>query len=118
MWMRSFDDLDEVWVASEFVAEALRPLTAKPVRTIRVPVTPGPAAEMTRAELGMPEGFCFLFVFDYRSVFRRKNPLGLVEAFTQGIRAGRGAFAGPQVRRRRRIPRRARSARRGDRRPA
>ena len=90
MWMRSFDDLDEVWVASEFVAEALRPLTAKPVRTIRVPVTPGPAAEMTRAELGMPEGFCFLFVFDYRSVFRRKNPLGLVEAFTKAFKPGEG----------------------------
>jgi glycosyltransferase involved in cell wall biosynthesis len=90
MWMRSFDDLDEVWVASEFVAEALRPVTAKPVRTIRVPVTPGPAAEMTRAELGMPEGFCFLFIFDYRSVFRRKNPLGLVEAFTKAFKPGEG----------------------------
>jgi SAM-dependent methyltransferase len=90
MWMRPFDDLDEVWVASEFIADALRPLTAKPVRTIRVPVTPGPAAEMTRAELGMPEGFCFLFVFDYRSVFRRKNPLGLVEAFTKAFKPGEG----------------------------
>jgi glycosyltransferase involved in cell wall biosynthesis/SAM-dependent methyltransferase len=90
MWMRSFDDLDEIWVASEFVADALRPLTAKPVRTIRVPVTPGPAAEMTRAELGMPEGFCFLFVFDYRSVFRRKNPLGLVDAFRKAFEPGEG----------------------------
>jgi glycosyltransferase involved in cell wall biosynthesis len=90
MWMRSFDDLDEIWVASEFIADALRPLTAKPVRTIRVPVTPGPAAEMTRAELGMPEGFCFLFVFDYRSVFRRKNPLGLVDAFRKAFKPGEG----------------------------
>jgi glycosyltransferase involved in cell wall biosynthesis len=90
MWMRSFDDLDEVWVASDFIADVLRPLTEKPVRTIRVPVTPGPAAEMTRAELGMPEGFCFLFVFDYRSVFRRKNPLGLVEAFCKAFEPGEG----------------------------
>jgi hypothetical protein len=90
MWMRSFEDLDEVWVASEFVAEALRPLTPKPVRTIRVPLVPGPAAEMSRAELGMPESFCFLFVFDYRSVFRRKNPLGLVEAFCRAFEPGEG----------------------------
>jgi glycosyltransferase involved in cell wall biosynthesis/SAM-dependent methyltransferase len=89
-WMRSFEDLDEVWVASEFIAEALRPLTPKPVRTIRVPLVPGPAAEMSRAELGMPEGFCFLFVFDYRSVFRRKNPLGLVEAFCEAFEPGEG----------------------------
>ncbi|MBS1861342.1 MAG: glycosyltransferase [Actinobacteria bacterium] len=90
MWMRSFDDLDEVWVATEFIADALRPLTDKPVRTIRVPVTPGEPAEMTRAELGLPEGFTFLFVFDYRSVFRRKNPLGLVEAFKKAFEPGEG----------------------------
>jgi glycosyltransferase involved in cell wall biosynthesis/2-polyprenyl-3-methyl-5-hydroxy-6-metoxy-1,4-benzoquinol methylase len=90
MWMRSFDDLDEVWVASKFIADALRPLTAKPVRTIRVPIIPGPAAEMSRAELGLPEGFCFLFVFDYRSVFRRKNPLGLVQAFRDAFEPGEG----------------------------
>ena len=90
MWMRSFDYVDEVWVASEFIAEALRSLTPKPVRTIRVPLVPGPAAEMSRAELSMPEGFCFLFVFDYRSVFRRKNPLGLVEAFCKAFEPGEG----------------------------
>jgi len=89
-WLRSFDDVDEVWVATRHIAEALRPLTDKPVRTVRVPVTPGPAAEMTRAELGMPEGFTFLFVFDYRSVFRRKNPLGLVHAFKEAFPAGEG----------------------------
>lgn len=89
-WLRSFNDVDEVWVASTYIAEALRPLTDKPVRTVRVPITPGPAAEMTRAELGMPEGFCFLFIFDYRSVFRRKNPLGLVQAFTAAFEPGDG----------------------------
>ena len=54
----------------------------------------------------MPEGFCFLFVFDYRSVFRRKNPLGLVEAFCRAFEPGR-ALAGDQVDLRRRIPGRA-----------
>ena len=38
----------------------------------------------------MPEGFCFLFLFDYRSVFRRKNPLGLVEAFCAAFEPGSG----------------------------
>jgi 2-polyprenyl-3-methyl-5-hydroxy-6-metoxy-1,4-benzoquinol methylase/glycosyltransferase involved in cell wall biosynthesis len=89
-WLASFDHLDEVWVASEFVAEALRPVAPIPVKTMRVPVTPLPPAEMSRAELGMPEGFTFLFVFDYRSVFRRKNPLGLVEAFKRAFEPGEG----------------------------
>lgn len=89
-WLRSFDDVDEVWAATEYIAAALRPLTDKPVRTVRLPITPGPAAAMSRAELGMPEGFCFLFIFDYRSVFRRKNALGLVEAFRDAFEPGAG----------------------------
>jgi glycosyltransferase involved in cell wall biosynthesis/SAM-dependent methyltransferase len=89
-WLASFDHLDEVWVASEFIAEALRPVAPIPVKTMRVPVTPLPPADLSRAELGMPEGFTFLFVFDYRSVFRRKNPLGLVEAFRKAFEPGAG----------------------------
>ncbi|HXV06115.1 MAG TPA: glycosyltransferase [Solirubrobacterales bacterium] len=86
----AFDNVDEVWVASEHVAEALRPLTSKPVNTIRVPLLPGEPAQASRAKLGMPDGFCFLFVFDYRSVFKRKNPLGLVEAFSKAFAPGEG----------------------------
>jgi glycosyltransferase involved in cell wall biosynthesis/SAM-dependent methyltransferase len=89
-WRQAFDYVDEVWVATEHVAEALRPHSTIPVHTIRVPVTPGAPAEASRAELGMPEGFCFLFLFDYRSVFRRKNPLGLVEAFRRAFDPGAG----------------------------
>jgi glycosyltransferase involved in cell wall biosynthesis len=89
-WRKSFDYVDEVWVASEHVAESLRPLSPKPVHTIRMPVTPEAPDEAGKAELGMPEGFCFLFVFDYRSVFRRKNPLGLVEAFCKAFPPGAG----------------------------
>jgi glycosyltransferase involved in cell wall biosynthesis/SAM-dependent methyltransferase len=89
-WRQAFDYVDEVWVASEHVAEALRPLSPTPVHTIRMPVTPGPPDESSRAALGMPEGFCFLFLFDYRSVFRRKNPLGLVEAFCNAFEPGSG----------------------------
>jgi glycosyltransferase involved in cell wall biosynthesis/SAM-dependent methyltransferase len=90
MWKGSFDYVDEVWVGSEHIAEALRPVAPVPVHTVRLPVVPAPPEELSRAELGMPEGFCFLFVFDYRSVFRRKNPLGLVEAFCRAFEPGSG----------------------------
>jgi hypothetical protein len=89
-WHRSFDSLDEVWVASEHIAAALAPVAPVPVRLVRMPIAPPPPARIGRAELGLPEGFCFLFVFDYRSVFRRKNPLGVVRAFCDAFAPGEG----------------------------
>jgi glycosyltransferase involved in cell wall biosynthesis/SAM-dependent methyltransferase len=89
-WKASFDHIDEVWVATEHVAEAVREVAPIPVHTVRMPIVPTPPAPASRAELGMPEGFCFLFTFDYRSVFRRKNPLGIVEAFCAAFEPGEG----------------------------
>jgi glycosyltransferase involved in cell wall biosynthesis/SAM-dependent methyltransferase len=89
-WRGSFDYLDEVWVATEHVAEAIRPLATVPVKTVRIPVTPKAPARLSRVELGMPEGFCFLFVFDFRSVFKRKNPLAIIEAFSSAFKPGSG----------------------------
>ena len=89
-WIPSFDYVNEVWVATEHIADALRDISSTAVQTIRLPVQPVPAADLSRDQLGMPEGFCFLFVFDYRSVFARKNPLGLVEAFCRAFEPGSG----------------------------
>ena len=46
-----------------------------------------PIVPRARAELDLPEGFLFLFSFDYHSVFERKNPLAVIDAFTQRLRA-------------------------------
>lgn len=89
-WEASFDYVDEVWVATEHVAAAVRALAPIPVHTVRMPIVPVPPEPASRAELGMPEGFCFLFTFDYRSVFRRKNPLGAIEAFCAAFEPGEG----------------------------
>jgi len=82
--------LDEVWGISSFTAEALARSLTKPVRAFPLPVVVPEVRRSTRAELGMPDGFLFLFCFDYDSVFRRKNPLAAVAAFRQAFadRAG------------------------------
>ncbi|HEX9986049.1 MAG TPA: glycosyltransferase [Thermoanaerobaculia bacterium] len=77
--------LDEVWGISSFTAEALARCLTKPVRAFPLPVVVPAVRPRTRAELGMPEGFLFLFCFDYDSVFRRKNPLAAVAAFQQAF---------------------------------
>jgi len=87
----SFDHLDEVWAASRHVADAIAPASPIPVHRVRLPVEPTPPAPRDRSELGLPSDFVFLFMFDYNSVFRRKNPLGLVESFRYAFPVGSGA---------------------------
>jgi len=77
--------LDEVWGISEFTAATLRRSVTKPVRAFPLPVVVPAVRKRTRAELGMPEGFLFLFCFDHDSVFRRKNPIAVVDAFRRAF---------------------------------
>jgi glycosyltransferase involved in cell wall biosynthesis len=77
--------LDEVWGISNFTAAALARCLTKPVRALPLPVVVPEVRRRSRAELGMPEGFLYLFCFDYDSVFRRKNPLAVVAAFRQAF---------------------------------
>jgi glycosyltransferase involved in cell wall biosynthesis len=78
---RSQRYLDEVWGISRFTADALERSVTPPVRAFPLPVAIPTVKRRSRAELGMPDGFLFLFCFDHESVFRRKNPLATVAAF-------------------------------------
>ncbi len=92
--MRSGLDLvDEVWVASRYERQAIQRETDKPVLVFPMPVVHDdavPPLTLPREALGLPQGFCFLFCFDYLSVMERKNPVGLVEAFGRAFPAGSG----------------------------
>jgi len=90
-WKPAFDVLDQVWVPTEHVAKAVSPVSPIPVAKVTIPVEVPAIVPRTRAELGLPEGFVFLFSFDYRSVFERKNPLGVVDAFKRAFAPGDGA---------------------------
>jgi glycosyltransferase involved in cell wall biosynthesis/SAM-dependent methyltransferase len=90
-FFKAFEPVDEVWVGSHFVADAVSAVSPVPVVKMTMPVTMPEIEEFDRGGLGLPEGFVFLFVFDYHSVFERKNPLALVEAFGQAFPEGSGA---------------------------
>ena len=82
----ALDFVDEVWVASPFVAEAIAEETSKPVLTFPLPVLVPDPPSVTRSDLGLPEdAFVFLFVFDFFSTLERKNPLGLIDAFKRAF---------------------------------
>lgn len=83
----AFALVDEVWVASDFVLESVATVAPKPVRKFPLPVVvPTPPAGATRSSLGLPnDRFLFLFVYDFLSTAERKNPVGLVDAYTQAF---------------------------------
>jgi glycosyltransferase involved in cell wall biosynthesis len=91
-WRDSFSLLEEVWAPTEHIARTLEPIAPIPVNTVRIPVAPGSPALGSPAQVGFDETkFTFVFSFDYLSVARRKNPLGVVEAFRRAFGPGAGA---------------------------
>lgn len=87
----AFAHVDEVWAATRFVTSAIAAAQQRPVYTIPTPV-PIPAIDprATRERLGLPNGFVFLFMFDFFSVIERKNPIGLVQAFSRAFTPNEG----------------------------
>jgi glycosyltransferase involved in cell wall biosynthesis/2-polyprenyl-3-methyl-5-hydroxy-6-metoxy-1,4-benzoquinol methylase len=91
-WSPAYELIDEVWVASQHLYDAIAPTSPVPVVRIGLPVVVPTVAPRTRAELGLPEdGFLFLYVHDYHSVAARKNPCGAIEAFKRAFAPGEGA---------------------------
>ena len=80
--VRAFDFVDEVWAISSFVQDSLKAQTEKPVYVFPGPIiAPKVTEKLDRNLIGLDEGQAFnLFMFDYFSVFRRKNPLDLIAA--------------------------------------
>jgi Glycosyl transferases group 1 len=88
-WQRAFALVQEIWVYSRYMAENIGAVAPVPVLPLPPPVQ-RPAAAAAPQRLGVPEGFLFLFVFDYLSTVQRKNPVGLVEAFKRAFAPGEG----------------------------
>ena len=84
-WFGRFRLVDEVWVGSSFMAEAIGRVA--PVPVIVMPhVVETPAVAADRKAFGLDEAeFVFLFMFDFRSIPSRKNPEAAIRAFSQAF---------------------------------
>lgn len=88
-WRRAYRYLDEVWVYSRFMAQNLGRAVPMPTIAIPPPVIP-PDPHREELEFELPDGFRFLFAFDFFSTIQRKNPIGLVRAFRRAFKPGDG----------------------------
>ncbi|MBE0676721.1 MAG: glycosyltransferase family 4 protein, partial [Bacteroidales bacterium] len=87
-WFPSFSYFHEIWVASSFCAEALAKVSPIPVVKITYPIVLDvEKIHPNRQFFGLDEQTTvFLFTFDLHSVFERKNPLAIVDAFKRAFR--------------------------------
>ncbi|HEV7786273.1 MAG TPA: hypothetical protein VGQ28_13095, partial [Thermoanaerobaculia bacterium] len=86
----AFRHTDEVWAPSRFCQQAFQSLATVEVRWVPPCVVPTAAVPASRESLGIdPGSFLFFFAFDALSVPERKNPAGLLAAFTQVARESR-----------------------------
>jgi glycosyltransferase involved in cell wall biosynthesis len=84
VWARQLDRFDEVWAASSFIASAIEPQVSVPVVHLPVASEIRMSRLRSRRYFGIPEAsYAFLFFFDLRSYVARKNPYGVIEAFTR-----------------------------------
>jgi GT2 family glycosyltransferase/glycosyltransferase involved in cell wall biosynthesis len=84
-WAHQAASVDEIWAATDFVADALGKISPVPVHTLFPGVRIGSFTPRPRQAFGLrgrEEGrFAFLFSFHMGSVMERKNPLGAINAF-------------------------------------
>ena len=89
----SYRYVDELWAPTRFIENMLRQSAPRHVHIEYMPLplrTPKATADITRSDLGIDDRFLFMFTFDFMSVAKRKNPVGLVEAFKMAFRPGEG----------------------------
>jgi hypothetical protein len=89
-WDYALETVDEIWVATDFVAGAMRRSTTKPVVKIPPPIEVKLSRAYSRSDFGLPEDrFLFLFSFDFNSFVKRKNPDGTIAAFKRAFGTSR-----------------------------
>lgn len=85
-WLQAFSLVDEVWVASKFVQDALARRSPLPVTRIPPVIQLSNDTTLSRQHLNLPEKqFLFLAMCDASSVMERKNPRAAISAFKKAF---------------------------------
>lgn len=89
-WHGAIDLVDEIWVTSPFVRDAIAASTTKPVCIVPVALGVDLPGSHSRVEFGLEEdSFLCLVSFDFNSFMARKNAEGAIAAFRRAFPDGR-----------------------------
>jgi glycosyltransferase involved in cell wall biosynthesis len=85
-WQKYERFFNEFWVPSEFVKQAFMKKINKPVTVIPHSIEIKSFEKYGRNHFGLDdEKFLFSFIFNYNSLFERKNPIAVVRAFKKAF---------------------------------
>ena len=85
-YIPAFDTIDELWLASEYLADVFGQYGKVPVRVVGMAAELPERSESTRSDVGLADDeFIFLFVYDAQSVPVRKNPEKALQAFVKAF---------------------------------
>lgn len=85
-WAWAIDQVDALMVASEFIAEAFRKSTSKPIIKVPIPIQ---MPDIDSVELNISTSdFKFVTMFDFHSSVYRKNPIDTIRAFMKAFPLG------------------------------
>lgn len=85
--------VNELWAPTKFIEEMLRKEAPPEVHVEYMPLPlrkPRVVENAQRSDLDLDDRFMFLFTFDFMSVMKRKNPMGLIEAFKKAFKPNEG----------------------------
>jgi len=85
-WAKAFDLMDEIWAGSEFSHQMYQKATTKPSVLMPLAASVTRVKQYSKAYFKIPEdGFSFLYVFDFNSHLKRKNPEAAILAFKKAF---------------------------------
>ncbi|MEW6416520.1 MAG: glycosyltransferase [Nitrospirota bacterium] len=85
-WLPSFSYFNEIWVASDFCLDSISRVSPVPVVKIPPSIATNNEGTFGRDYFGLKHSsFIFLMMFDFLSLFERKNPMAVVDAFKKAF---------------------------------
>lgn len=84
-WIEAQNLVNEIWVPSQFCAEAIGPRMSKPTYMLPHPLDLDAFEHSPSAQAHSKEPFTVFFAYDVRSSHARKNPEASIHAFRRGL---------------------------------